>query len=226
MKKLLFVLLILSIGAVLKAQEKEERSLPEFDEIQVSQGIDAYLQKGSKGSVLVEVRGIALRDVLTEVDGGRLKVHIARNTWRDYSVVVHITYVDIDEISASSAANIVGKNVIKTDRLILDVSSAADIEVEVEVSELSADASSSGDIEVSGKAKYLNIDVSSAGGVDAYDLEAEIVRVDASSGAEAKVHATKELDAEASSGASVRYRGNPTKSRTDTSSGGSVRKTN
>ena len=226
MKKLLVVILILSASVMLHAQEKEERSLSNFDEIQVSQGIDAYLQKGTKESVVVEVRGISLDEVLTEVYGGRLKVHIARNRWRDYSVVVHVTYVNLKEISASSAANVVGKNVIKADRLLLDASSAADIEVTVEVNDLSIDASSSGDIEVSGKANYLNVDVSSGSGADAYDLEAQEVRVDASSGAEAKVYAIKEIDAEASSGASVRYRGNPMKSRTDTSSGGSVRKTN
>ncbi len=163
---------------------------------------------------------------MTEVFGERLKVHLSKIRWRDYSVTVYISYVDLEGISASSAANVFGKNKITGSRLDLDVSSAADIEVEVDVEDLSVDASSSGDVEVSGRAKYLNIDVSSAGGVDAYDLEAEIVRVDASSGAGAKVFATKEINAEASSGASVRYRGDPAKSRTDTSSGGSVRKSN
>lgn len=221
----LFVCAIL-VTIVSWAQDTEVRNLRSFEEVQVSQGIDAYLEKGTKESVKVEVRGIPLDEVLTEVFGDRLKVHLARNRWRDYSVTVYITYVEIEEISGSSAANITVKDIVRADRLILDVSSAADIEVEVEVNELSADASSSGDIEVVGKAKYLEVDVSSAGGVDAYDLEAEMVRVDASSGASAKVYATKEIDAEASSGASVRYRGNPQKSRTDTSSGGSVRKSN
>lgn len=217
---------VLLITAVAWGQDSEVRKLNSFEEIQVSQGIDAYLKEGSKESIRVESRGIPLEDVLTEVYGDRLKVHLSRNRWRNYSVTVYITYVQLEEISASSAANITAKDIIKGDRIILDVSSAADIEVEVDVNEVSADASSSGDIEVMGKAKYLDVDVSSAGGVDAYDLEAEMVRVDASSGASAKVFATKEIDAEASSGASVRYRGDPQKSRSDTSSGGSVRKSN
>lgn len=226
MKKLFVTASLLLICFWAVSQEKEERTLGSFEEVQVSQGIDAYLEKGTKESVRVEARGIPLEEVLTEVYGDRLKVHLSRNRWRDYSVTVYITYVNLDGISASSAANITGKSIIRGDRLNLDVSSAADIEVEVVVNDLSCDASSSGDIEVSGKTKYLNVDVSSAGGVDAFDLEAEEVKVDASSGAGAKVYATKEIDAEASSGASVRYRGDPSKSRTDTSSGGSIRKSN
>ncbi len=218
----LICLVTLSIWAI--GQDVENRELNSFDELHVSQGIDAYVERGSKESVRVEARGIPLEDVLTEVYGDRLKVHLSRNRWRDYSVTVKITYVELEKISASSAANVFVKSTLKGDRLILDVSSAADIEADVDVNELEADASSSGDIEVTGTTKYLEVDVSSAGGVDAYDLEAEYVRVDASSGSGAKVYATKEIDAEASSGASVRYRGNPPKSRTDTSSGGSVRK--
>lgn len=226
MKKLFLSTSLILLCFFAIGQDREERKLNSFDEVQVSQGIDAYLEKGTKESVKVEARGIPLDEVLTEVYGGRLKVHLSKNRWRDYSVTVYITYVSLDGISASSAANVTGKNIIKGDRLDLDVSSAADIEVEVDVNDLSCDASSSGDIEVSGKTKYLDVEVSSAGGVDAYDLEAEIVKVDASSGAGAKVYATKEIDAEASSGASVRYRGDPAKSRTDTGSGGSVRKSN
>ncbi len=226
MKKIGFLMFTMLMSIWTLGQEVEDRKLDSFDEVQVSQGIDAYLEKGTKESVRVEVRGIPLDDVLTEVYGDRLKVHLSRNRWRDYSITVRITYVELEQISASSAANVFVKNILTGDRMILDVSSAADIEAKVDVNELEADASSSGDIEVTGKAKYLDVDVSSAGGVDAYDLEAEFVRVDASSGAGAKVYAVKEIDAEASSGASVRYRGNPQKSRTDTSSGGSVRKSN
>jgi hypothetical protein len=50
--------------------------------------------------------------------------------------------------------------------------------------------------------------------------------VEASSAGSVKVSASEELDAHASSGGSIRYRGNPDKSVTNSSSGGSVRKSN
>jgi hypothetical protein len=70
------------------------------------------------------------------------------------------------------------------------------------------------------------VEASSAGEIDAYDLEAENVDAEASSAGSIKVNVTKNLTAHASSGGGIRYRGNPDKSITDSSSGGSVKKAN
>jgi hypothetical protein len=227
MKKLnLLITVMLMAVVVAVGQDVEERNVGKFDEIQVSQGIDVFLKKGTKQSVKVEARGIALDEVLTEVYGDRLKIHLSGNRFRSPSVKVYVTYVLLESIAASSAATVIAEGAIKGERLDIDVSSAADVDLAVDVNELNVSASSSGDIEVSGKTKYLDATTSSAGGVDANDLEAQIVRVRASSGSGSKVYATSEIDAHASSGASIRYRGNPAKSRTDSSSGGSVRKSN
>ncbi len=224
MKKLGIFLTVLLITVQSYGQQREKRDVGSFDEVQVSQAIDLYLKKGTKESVEVEARGMDNDEVLTEVRGSRLKVHLEGNRYRNISVKVYVTYVELEAIAASSASTVYSEGVIKGDRMTIDVSSAADVEVSVDVNELTIGASSSGDVEVSGKSKFLEVEVSSAGGVDAYDLEAENVRVRASSGAGAKVNAKSEIDAHASSGASIRYIGNPTKSRTDSSSGGSVRK--
>ena len=225
MKKIGIFFTVLLIAVQSYGQQREKRDVGSFDEVQVSQAIDLYLKKGTKESVEVEARGVDYDEVLTEVRGSRLKVHLSGNRYRNISVKVYVTYVELEGISASSASTVYGDGVIKASRLTIDVSSAADVEVSVDVSDIiTISASSSGDVEVAGKAKYLEVEVSSAGGVDAYDLEAENVRVRASSGAGAKVNAKNEIDAHASSGASIRYIGSPAKSRTDSSSGGSVRK--
>ncbi|MEQ8475469.1 head GIN domain-containing protein [Fulvivirga sp.] len=224
MKKIGIFFTVLLITVQSYGQQRERRDVGSFDEVQVSQAIDLYLKKGTKESVEVEARGMDSDEVLTEVRGSRLKVYLEGNRYRNISVKVYVTYVELEGISASSASTVYAEGVIKGDRMTIDVSSAADVEVSVDVNDLNVSASSSGDVEVAGKSKYLEVSVSSAGGVDAYDLEAENVRVRASSGAGAKVNAKNEIDAHASSGASIRYIGNPSKSRTDSSSGGSVRK--
>jgi len=77
-----------------------------------------------------------------------------------------------------------------------------------------------------GKTSVLAAEASSAGDIDAYRLESESVRARANSAGSVKVTATKSLDARASSGGDVRYRGNPMKTNTDSSSGGTVKKSN
>ncbi len=225
MKKVLIAFFICITG-IIHAQQSENRNVGSFKGVKVSEGIDVYLKKGSKETLRVEVTGINPGDVITEVSGDHLKIHMQEGRYRDRTVKVYVTYVEIDKLSASSASNIFAEGPIRTKSLTLSASSAGTIDIQIEVEDLEASASSAADLELRGKAKNVEIDASSAGEVDAYELTAEVVEVDASSGASVKVHAVKEIDAHASSGGSIRYKGNPERSNTDSSSGGSVKKSN
>jgi hypothetical protein len=208
------------------AQETEVRNVGSFSGIKAAEGIDVYLKRGEKESVKVEVTGTRLSNVMTEVSGSYLKIHMREGNYRNNDVNVYVTYVSLEKLSCSSAANISSEEVLKADDLDISVSSAGSIDIKLEAGEVEVDASSSGEAELQGRVRSLSVDVSSAGEVDAYDLEAEQVSVNASSAGTAKVNAVKELEAEASSAGSIRYRGNPARSITNASSGGSVKKSN
>ncbi len=207
-------------------QESEVRSVGSFTGIKSAEAIDVYLKAGNKESVRVEASGVRLSDVITEISGSYLKIHMASGNFRRTNVKVYVTYVKLEKISASSASNVFSEGTIKSGVMDISASSAASVEVALDVDDLTADVSSAGDIVLEGKAKSLEAEASSAGDVDAYRLECETVRARASSAGSIKVTATKALDARASSGGDVRYRGNPMKTNTDSSSGGSVKKSN
>lgn len=225
MKKFLVVFFI-GIVTLANSQETENRNVSAFKGVKVAEGIDVYLKKGTKEALRIEVTGIKTSDVLSEVSGEYLKIHMRDGRYRDHSVKVYVTYVDIDKLSASSASNIFSEGVIKTNRLIMSASSAATIDVELDINELDVSASSAAELELRGKTKSLEIDAASAGEVNAYDLVADVVMVEAASGGSAKVNAVKEIKAHASSGGSIRYKGSPERSNTNSSSGGSVRRFN
>jgi Putative auto-transporter adhesin, head GIN domain len=225
MKKVLIAVFV-GFAAFVQAQQTENRNVGSFKGVRVGEGIDVYLKKGDKEALKLEVSGVKFTDVVTEMSGEFLKIHMKEGRYRDKTVKVYLTYVDVKKLSASSAANILADAPIKTKTLSLSASSAGTIDVQVEVDELEVSASSAGELELRGKTKTLDVDASSAGEIDAYDLTADEVTVDVSSGGEAKVNAVKEINAHASSGGSIRYKGNPEKSNTNSSSGGSVRKSN
>ena len=173
----------------------------------------------------MEVYGTSIQNVVTEVSGSYLKVHMRDGNYKGrVEVKVFVTYTLLEKLSASSAGNIYSQGVIKTSSLEVGASSAGTIEIEVEGGDLDLSASSAGEIEIKGKARALKADASSAGEIDAYDTEVESVTVDASSAGSIKVNVKDALNANASSGGSIRYRGNPSKSITNSSSGGSVKK--
>jgi hypothetical protein len=219
-----FALLIVFLSAY--GQVSENRKVSAYSGVKASEGIDVYLKKGNKEEVKVEVSGIALSNVITEVSGGYLKIHLKNGEYRNRTVKVYATYMAIDNLSASSGANIFHEGVLKTSDLALGASSAGSIELQVDCTTIEASASSAGEVEIKGKAKSVSFDVSSAGEISAYELSSDKAEAEASSGASIKLSVANELNARASSGGSIRYRGNPERSNTNASSGGSVRKAN
>jgi hypothetical protein len=217
MKKIGFVFLLAFVTLYATAQQSQTRNIGTFTGVKASEGIDVYLNKGDKESVKVVVNGgnISLNDVITEVGGSYLKIHLRDSDrgYRNIDVKVYVTYVTLEKLSVSSAGSIFAEGTIKSNNMELSASSAGTIEIGVETNDLEASASSAGEIELRGKARSIDVDASSAGEIDAYDLEAENVTA-------------KALTAHASSGGGIRYRGNPDKSVTNSSSGGSVKKSN
>jgi hypothetical protein len=228
MKSLVTSVLVLLIASISFGQQAQTRSVGAFTGVKAAEGIDVYLKKGDKESVRVEVYGTSLENVITEVSGSYLKVHM-RDEDRDrgnVNVKVYVTYVKIDKLSASSAGSIFSEGTIEANSLEVSSSSAANVEISINAGEVEVSSSSAGEVEVKGKAKSLTAEASSAGEIDAYDLETQKVNAEASSAGSIKVNVTVELNAHASSGGSVRYRGNPDRSNTNSSSGGSVKKSN
>jgi exonuclease V gamma subunit len=210
------------------AQESDVRQISGFHGVRASDAIDVYLKKGDKESIRVEVSGVSVSDVITEIAGSYLRIHMRSGNYRGKRTIkVYVTYLALDRISASSASNIFSEGEIKSNRMDISVSSAASVEATLDVAdEVAVEASSAGNVVLEGKTKSCSVEASSAGDVDAYRLEAQTVHANTSSAGVAKVNVTQALQADASSGGTIRYRGNPSNTMTNAHSGGSVKKAN
>lgn len=219
-----FLILLASSAMTAFAQESETRSLANFSEVSVGEAISVTLIPGNKNEAVVKVRNIDLEDVGTDVNGSRLKIELRGNHRGNIDVEVTLTYKSIDGISVSSAADVVTKGAIKSASLDISVSSAANADLDIIAEEIDVDVSSAGDLTLTGKTRSQRVSVNSAGEYDGYDLECAETYVRASSAGSARVNATKKIDAKASSGGSVKYKGNPDKVYVNSSSGGNVNK--
>lgn len=231
MKKSIFLVLVLLTATLVSWAygDTETRSIKSFSEISVSAGIEATLEKGSANKIEIDAEGIDLDKVITKVDGDKLIVKIESSWWKmgwnsKRKVKVNITYTEeLEEISSSSGASVYSNDVINSDRLRVQASSGARLELELDNNDLSADVSSGANMELSGSTKKLDVDVSSGSSFNSYDLVSDEAKLDASSGASIKVTVNKSIIASASSGASIKYNGSPDVTDIDKSSGGSVR---
>lgn len=224
---------------------KQKEVTGEFDEIEVSQAINAEIIKSDVEKVVISAPENIIDEILVDNDGGRLHIHYKKGirVMNSHNVSAKIYTKDFSKLNANSAGNITIKDKFTQEKMDVEVSSAGsvsgsleanDFDISVDSSsnfngkiwavDLNIDASSGASIDVSGKAKTVDVTSSSGSSISAKELVADHVSAEASSGASVQISASSSIKAEASSGGSVNVykKGNVTSVTKEESSGGSV----
>jgi hypothetical protein len=204
----------------------EERHVSGFNGLSVSTGIDVYIAPGDEETVKVVTDENLLGVLKTEVRGNTLKIYFSESVCGTKSSKVYVRYSNLSSLSISSAGNVKGEGILVTDELNIELSSAGNLELNIEAEKTYIDISSSGKAFLSGRTGYLEAGLSSASHLNAFELEAETGDVSASSAGNAKVFITGEARFESSSAGNIIYRGEPEIRKKSSSSAGSIRKSN
>ncbi len=211
------------------SDKTEIRNVKNFDEIEVSTGIDLYITMGSSESVKVVADDDIIEKIKTEVRGKTLHIYMKNNNWLNIfnwsgnkTRKAYVTLRDLKRITASSGSDVESENTLEGETLDIEVSSGSDVKLDVFYKEISLKSSSGSDVRLSGKAKTFRANASSGSDIKARELQSSVCVVNVSSGSDATISVSDELHANASSGGDVRYYGNPTVVDVDESSGGDV----
>jgi hypothetical protein len=195
----------------------------DFKNVTVSNAIDLVIEQSDKTEIIVEADDNLQKEITTKVENGTLIIACDYNSFGNIkSKKVTVKMPVIDQLKASGAATITGRNTIKAEQVMLEASSAASIDLPVESVAIICKSSSGSTIAIKGKALTLETKASSGSTIDAHDLWANDIKAQASSGASVVIHPIVSLDAKASSGGSVDYNTVPKSIQKQTSSGGSV----
>ena len=217
----------------------------DFDEIEVSQAIDAEIIKADFEKVVISAPKNIIDEILVDNDGGSLHIHYKKGirVMDSHNVSARIYAKNFSKLNANSAAKITVKDKFVQDKMNIEISSAASVSGDLEANDfdistdssssfdgkiwavdLNIDASSAASIDISGKAKNADITSSSGSSISGKNLVADNVTAEASSGASVDISASSSIKADASSGGSVSVykKGNVTNVIKEESSGGSV----
>lgn len=191
--------------------QAESRATPKtFTEIKAANGLDVFITQDDSYSVRVEADENLLELIRTEVEGSTLHIYTEKNIRVSTSKKVYVSLPVIEKIMASSGADIVTENgSLSVKDIGVKASSGSSIKLDVDANEIHSDCSSGADILLRGTAKTLYAEASSGSDIEAKELETESCEVRVSSGADVAVNTKKSLTAKASSGGSVKYKGNP-----------------
>ena len=201
---------------------EEIRQLEEFNQIEVSRGMNVYITQGSPAKVVVIADNNLHEVIETKVESGILKIFVNENIRWAKEKKVMVTIEKLTSVEASSGSNVYSQTQIMSENLELKATSGANLKMDVNVRYLKTDCSSGANVKISGLAKEAELKGSSGANLKGQGLKADKCKMQASSGGNVFATVTEQIDAKASSGGNIVYYGEPTSTEIDCSSGGNV----
>ncbi|MGB1308464.1 MAG: head GIN domain-containing protein [Oceanihabitans sp.] len=182
----------------------------DFTAIKVSHGLNLYLTQGDTNTLKVEANSNLHELIKTEIENGTLLIYADKNIGSADAKKIALTFKDVSSIKSTSGSDVFSTNTITTNKLNLNTTSGSDMNLSINVQDLTCKSTSGSDLILRGSANAINAQATSGSDIDAENLKTITSHVKATSGAGITVNTKKELYAKASSGGDVTYYGNPT----------------
>jgi hypothetical protein len=238
MKKLFVSILFVSVANLALFAQKtvndpnaEKRSVSGFHGIEVSTGIELTITRGNTEEVAVSASTTEYRDKIeTRVENGILKIHYETKTGsinkknETKGLKAWVSYKSLDKLYATTGAEVKIDGILEAGSLDMKANTGAEIDGKVDVGTLKLDQNTGSKVILSGKAGKLEAEGSTGSKFTGEDLNTNSCNVHVSTGARISVNAEKELQVKASTGGTVKYKGNAGIREIRTSTGGTVSK--
>lgn len=203
-------------GAVKGSGEivSETRKVSGINTISLEYPAKVIILQGKTESVILKGDDNLLPQILTDNDGGTLRIDTSERDWNERvkpskPLEVEITVKDLKQVRFPSAGSLTVEK-LTTDSLELIVSGAGDIALrDLEAGSLDVVLSGAGSVDADGVVDELNVRISGAGEFEGGDLHSQTAETHISGMGSATVWVDKELDASISGAGSVNYYGKP-----------------
>jgi hypothetical protein len=204
----------------------ETRNAAGFSSINVSGSTNVYVKQDSVFSVRVEAEENLQEYIITETDGGTLKIHQKEGTSLNptKSIKVYVSGPMFKHFEASGACDIYTENQLSSNEAVsINLSGSSDVKLELKAPDVKVDLSGAGTITLKGETKDLKVDGSGSTDINCFELLTENTAVSLSGAGNAEVFASIKLDVHVSGAADVKYKGNAAVNQ-EVSGAGSVKK--
>ena len=210
MKNTVLSLFMLLLVLSAKAQTTTEtRALNAFDQLVVSDAIEVELVKGEKHEMTITASGIDISQVTSDVNKRELEIEVSGNNPKSSSVKVVLTYVQLNQIEASSGAKVFVKDMVESKVVQLKVASNAYLEVEVKAEQLILEAETNARMFVKGTAENLDYNAFTNSEIDGEELVVKNAEIRTNTNASGSFEVLESLKGTAATRGRVKYKGDP-----------------
>lgn len=195
---------------------QQNRTVTAFSELSAEGSIDILLEQGDSYKVTVEAEENLQEYIEVIASGNKLIVRNKGfvNLKPTKKMQVHVVTPSLQILKLSGATDVKGKyKFLNNGPLRVGVSGAANLNFIVDAPAVTLDISGSGDVQLEGDTRDFDLDISGAGDAKCFNLRAENTTVNMSGAGHAEVFASKNVDANLSGAASLKYKGHPASSQ-------------
>jgi hypothetical protein len=223
MKK--YILIVISFVLVVftgYSQDTLHRDLPAFTSLRVSDKMTVQLYRAEKESVTIRSLDFDPQLITTRVENNTLELGLAGGIYTKQKISVDLYFKELRAIDIRNDADVITASLFKADSLSVTLKLGGSLYLDADLGYLNSNVSGGGLLTAEGYAVRHDMVVSSRSTVSAFDLESEIIHIEALSGGKAKINVESELDARATTGSYIAYKGNPAKKNITANPGSEV----
>lgn len=204
-----FSLIFLQADPVNYPKEKRVYKVKDFHSLEFNGSYEVILTQSNTSEVMIEADDTVHDIIEVKVRNGTLIFRMDTKNAILKKTKVYINNPEFEEIHIKGAGNIWSTTGIKGHSLDLLASGTADVDLDVNVSDLEATIHGAGHIKLRGQAETSSMNIDGAGGIKAFSLQVDELDVELNGAGSAQVHANEELDVEIRGIGKVTYEGDP-----------------
>lgn len=189
--------------------QTQTRKVANFTSINVSGGFSVEIKQGKQEELRIETEEDLMDNIKSEVKNGVLHLSSEGSINSRKGMKAYITVTELNKVNISGGVKVVGLSTFKASNFDLDVSGGSNVKLALDAKKIDADLGGGSKVVLTGKADEITLDMSGAANVDTREVIAKKVKVSASGASNVKVHATEDLDINASGASHVAYTGSP-----------------
>ncbi|TDK43527.1 head GIN domain-containing protein [Algoriphagus formosus] len=217
---------LLAMVSCVQAQQSETRNLGSFSKVSSGGSWEVILTEGNQEEVRIEVRGVDLSKVKTEINGDELNLGLERGSYRNVQLKFYVTYRNLEGVSVSGSGDMEVTSPVRADQFSIGLSGSGDISMkELVAGQLMASISGSAEIKIAdGEVESAEIKQSGSGDFKGENLAIESLYVSKSGSGDTHVGDLGEISVRSSGSGDVVYSGSPRLGEIKTSGSSRIRK--
>lgn len=199
--------------------QKENRKVTSaFETIVASEDLKVLVSEADEFRIIVEADENIIELIESDIIEKTLHLHTSRNIGRA-TKRIYVYLPKVFGLRSSKGAVMQTQNRIKGDSLVLEASSGSILKAEFWYKNVMINGKEGSNLKLTGASNNVIIDVSAGSTIDADEFEATKCSIKASYGGNVKIQILTSLSADANTGGTITYIGNPKVDKTKSLTG-------